>query len=91
MEMIDYLLMGLILLCVGWGVINGIRVTTFLEKKGVKINYFLWRIYIIKYIDQYREITLKETGQVGGLYYHAFVPYIIAFGLALLVFLHLVG
>jgi hypothetical protein len=40
-----------------------------LSKRGVKINFWLLRLYLIKYISQYKQITLKETGKVGPLYY----------------------
>ena len=40
-----------------------------LQKKGIKINYFLIRILIIKYVAQYKKITKEETGRVGSLYY----------------------
>lgn len=40
-----------------------------LAKRGIRINYFLLKLYIIKYIHQYRTITKEETGQIGPLYY----------------------
>jgi hypothetical protein len=39
------------------------------SKRGIKINFFLLRLYIIKYIHQYRKLTIQETGRVGPLYY----------------------
>jgi hypothetical protein len=40
-----------------------------LQKRKVKINFFLLRLYIPKYIQQYKKIMLEETGKAGGLYY----------------------
>jgi len=40
-----------------------------LSRRGVKINFFLLRLYIVKYIHQYRRITKEETGRIGPLYY----------------------
>jgi hypothetical protein len=40
-----------------------------LSRRGVKINFFLLKLYIIKYIHQYRRITKEETGRIGPLYY----------------------
>jgi hypothetical protein len=37
------------------------------------------RLYIIKYIHQYRKITKKETGKIGPLYY----PCVVSVNLAL--------
>lgn len=50
-----------------------------LSKRGVKINYFLLRLLLIRYISQYKQITLKETGKIGPLYY----PCVVSVNLAL--------
>ncbi|MFZ2053480.1 MAG: hypothetical protein WAU81_04710 [Candidatus Aminicenantales bacterium] len=50
-----------------------------LSKRRVKINFILLRLYLIKYIHQYKQLTLKETGKIGPLYY----PCIISVNLAL--------
>ena len=41
-----------------------------LQKRKVKINFFLLRLYIPKYVHQYKKITLEETGKVGALFYY---------------------
>lgn len=48
------------------------------SKRGVKINIFWLKLYIIKYIDQYRKLTRTETGQVGPLYYLCIGSYVAA-------------
>jgi hypothetical protein len=53
-----------------------------LSKRGVKINYLLLRLYLIKYIGQYKSITLKETGKVGPLYYPCVTSIVLALVLA---------
>ena len=40
-----------------------------LSRRGVKINFFLLRLYLIKYIHQYKRITSEENGRIGPLYY----------------------
>jgi hypothetical protein len=45
-----------------------ILMVNFLEKRKIKINYWLIRILIWKYVNQYRDITLKETGKIGTLH-----------------------
>jgi hypothetical protein len=40
-----------------------------LSRRGVKINYLFIRPLIIKYMHLYRQITLKEDGKVGPLFY----------------------
>lgn len=51
-----------------------------LQKRGVKVNWIFLRLFIIKYIGQYRKITLKETGKVGSLFY----SFVISMNLALI-------
>jgi hypothetical protein len=64
---------------VGLFVILSIMIVHELSKRGVKINFILLRLYIIKYIHQYKQLTLKETGKTGPLYY----PCIVSVNLAL--------
>ena len=62
-----------------FGIVFMIMITSFLSKRGSKINYIFLRLYIIKYIDQYRKITVEENGKPGNLFY----PYIVSMSLAL--------
>jgi len=59
-------------LAVFWGVVDTILIAVALDKRGVRVNPFLWRIYVFRYLRQYRTITLNETGKVGPLY-HSYV------------------
>jgi hypothetical protein len=40
-----------------------------LQKRNVKINFFLLRLFLLKYANQYKEMTQRETGKVGTLFY----------------------
>ena len=71
--------LALAIVFVGLFVIFSIMIVNEVSKRGVKINFFLLRLYIIKYIHQYRKLTKQETGKVGYLYY----PCIISVNLAL--------
>lgn len=53
---------------VGTAVVLTMMIVNEVSKRGVKVNFFLLRLYIPKYIHQYRQLTLKETGKVGPLY-----------------------
>ena len=53
-----------------------------LSRRGLPVNWLLLRLLIFKYLEQYKEITRKETGKVGPLFY----SYIVAMNLALLLF-----
>ena len=70
--------LGLAVTFIGLFVVFSIMIVNEVSKRGVKINFFLLRLYIIKYIHQYRKITKEETGKVGPLYY----PCIISVNLA---------
>ena len=63
------LFLGLALFCVSWGIISGIVITNFVSERGTKINFFLYRIYIIKYVYQYKQITEEENGKPGPWFY----------------------
>jgi len=69
---------------VGVFIIFSMMIVHEVSKRGVKINFVLLRLYIIKYIHQYRQITLKETGKIGPLYYPCVGSVILAFILAIL-------
>ncbi len=67
------------LVFVGSFVIFSIMIVHDLSRRGVKINFILLRLYLIKYIHQYKQLTLKEEGKIGPLYY----PCVISVNLAL--------
>ena len=67
------------LVSVIFGIVFMIMIASFLSKRGIKINYIFLRLYIIKYIHQYRKITIEENGKPGNLFY----PYIVSMSLAL--------
>lgn len=50
-------------------VVFSIIVVHKLSKRAVKINFFLLRFLLPKYVHQYKTITLEETGSVGALFY----------------------
>ncbi len=49
--------------------VSSIRMVIFLQSQKVKINWFLIRILIFKYVNQYKNFMLNETGNVGSLYH----------------------
>ena len=51
-----------------------------LDRRGMKTNILLARFLIPKYVHQYKEITRKETGYAGAMFYY----WIISINLALL-------
>ena len=45
-----------------------------LQSRGYKINWVFLRLFILGYIGKYREVTLRESGRPGPLFY----PFVIA-------------
>ena len=74
------ILLGLALVSVSVFVVFAIMIVNEVSKRGVKISFLWLRIYIIKYINEYRKLTKEETGKVGPLYY----PCVISVNLALI-------
>ena len=66
---ISILFFILALIGVAWGIATSIMITSFLSKRGIKINYLLFRLFIFKWVGQYRKITIEETGKPGPLFY----------------------
>ena len=69
----------LALASVVWGVVSSIVITAFLARRGVKINYVFIKVMILKYVYQYRKITMQENGRPGPWFY----SYVISMNLAL--------
>lgn len=50
-----------------------------LRRRGLPVSFLMLRLMIPRYVSQYRQITLTESGSSGALFYH----WIIAINLAL--------
>lgn len=66
---LSHFFLYLALFCLLFNVVITIIIISELQKRKVKINFFLLRLYIPKYIHQYKKITLEETGKVGSLFF----------------------
>jgi len=78
----------LALVSVGAAVVLTMMIVNEVSKRGVKINFFLLRLYIPKYMHEYRRLTLQETGKVGPLFCPCVGSYLLAliFTVAYLIF-----
>jgi len=74
------LFIGLAMISVIVNVVTSVLITVALDKRKIKINFIFLRLLILKYVKQYRDITLQETGRVGPLFY----CWIISINLALI-------
>ena len=74
------ILLGIAIVSALCGVASALMVAGVLQKHGVKINWFLFRTFLLsKYLRQYRDITRRETGRTGPLFY----VYVIAINITL--------
>jgi hypothetical protein len=53
-----------------WYVTTTMLIYDALRKRDFNVNFLLLRLLAPKYASQYREITRKETGRTGPLFFH---------------------
>ncbi|HOW85835.1 MAG TPA: hypothetical protein P5119_01585 [Candidatus Aminicenantes bacterium] len=68
----------------GSAIVFSMMIVHEVSKRGVKINFFLLKLYVVKYVDQYKQLTLKETGKTGPLYLPCVGSYVSAFVFAII-------
>lgn len=73
------ILVGLAVASALWGTITAGRIGGELQRRGIKVNWFLMRLQMIVWIGRYKRLTIAEQGRPGPLYR----PFIIAMNLAL--------
>ena len=83
---ISNLFLGMALASVAWGIVSMIAITNFVAEQGTKVNFFLYRIYVIKYVSQYKRITEKENGKPGPWFYSFVVSMNLTWVLAIIGF-----
>ncbi|MBN1782143.1 hypothetical protein JW948_13505 [bacterium] len=52
-----------------WGIVSSIVIVSYLSDRGIQINFPLIRLYVIKYVHQYRKMTQEEQGRPGFWFY----------------------
>lgn len=57
------------IICVFIGIGSSIAIVSYLQEHGVKINWLLLRLFLPKYVSQYKKMTEEENGKPGNLYY----------------------
>lgn len=76
-------LLGIVLIGTLVHVVSLILMMAALDRRGQKTNFLLARIYAFKYVNAYKEATIKETGKPGVLYRLWTIGIVIALAAAL--------
>ena len=76
-----------------WMIVSFAAITEFCRKRGIAINWFLYRIKIFQYVNYYRDVNLKETGKPGFWYYSLMASIILSiiFGFSLVILSKTIG
>lgn len=61
-------------LCAVWAVASAVLLTVALDQRGLKTPFPFLGAFLFRNLCRYREITLKESGKVGPLYYSYVIP-----------------
>ena len=69
-----------------WYVVTTIMIYDYLKKNNIKVSFLFLRFLAPKYAHQYKELSQKESGKTGPLFYH----WIISINCALIVTILLV-
>lgn len=51
-----------------WFTVMSVMMCDYVQKHGRKVNYLLLRLYLPKYINDYKELTTDANGEPGVLY-----------------------
>jgi hypothetical protein len=57
------------IICLFIGIGCSIAIVSFLQERGVKVNWLLIRLFLPRYVGQYKKMTEEENGKPGSLYY----------------------
>lgn len=72
------------IICLFTGIGCSIAMVSFLQERGVKINWLLIRLFLPRYVSQYKKMTEEESGNPGSLYYIFVVCMVSASALAVI-------
>ena len=71
---IPAVLLFLAVACVVWAVVSAVLITAALDRRGITTPFPFIGAFIFRNLIRYRDITRKETGKVGRLFYSYVVP-----------------
>ena len=69
METIELILIVAMIALIVLYIISTMLIFNYLKKKGEKVSFLWLRLFMISYANKYKEITKKEKGKTGPLFY----------------------
>ena len=69
--------------CAVWTVVSAVLVAMAMERHGTKTPFLLIGVLVFRNLHRYKEVTRKETGRTGLLFYSYVVPINLAWIFAL--------
>ncbi len=63
------ILVAVIILCGVWNVVTTLIIYSELVKKGIALSYLWLRLMAPFYVIRYKELTIREKGRAGALFY----------------------
>ena len=70
-----------------WHIVTTMLIYENLRKRGEKVSFFWLRVMAPSYVSKYKELTKRETGRVGTLFYHWIVSINLTLALVLVALL----
>jgi hypothetical protein len=80
MTQIGTIFLALAVPCVVAGIVLMMSMAGAVHARGYPTNWVFIRLYIFKYVAQYRRLTIQESGRPGPLFY----PFIVSMNLGFL-------
>lgn len=70
MNATTYFFLALCAAALAWNLTTGARIVQELQKTSVAKSIFVMRYLPWHYLEEYRKVTLSQSGKPGPLYYH---------------------
>ena len=77
-------LLVLAAICAIWAVVAAILLTRWLDQRGLTTPFPFIMLFLFRNLGRYKEITRRETGTVGPLFYSYVIPINTALALVLI-------
>jgi hypothetical protein len=71
---VPVLLLVMAVICAACAVVSAVLITRELDRRGVRTPFPFIGVLLFRNLRRYREMTLRESGKVGPLFYSYVLP-----------------